>query len=870
MATSLLNYKPFNGYIHNWLVAGPLAVPASDFNPDIKEDFELSVIRQYFEEDAGVTELPVDLGPLGPVTKDNPLITWRYYGCRDDHFVDFTTFYPTCHYLRSWAYAQVNYPSSRELSMILTTNGPADVWLNGRHLHRQEHFQKQFPQSVVIPATFQPGINEILVRFENAGIRETPYVMALQINGISDHEADIILPTDIEATSLEKRQILERVVEKAYLDRYVYGYLSGDLYDKNEPITLHFSSDLDVSGEITHRLQSLKGDIFQEGTKKCSAGSSFELAKTFPLRNGPHHLALLPPAGEYYIKKIRFERLDLFHVVRTPYSQKLSYGIDQRKKEALEDASKRRNDSIYCEIAKLALGQAQNIDRMIVHQAIERVNQYQDGSVCDLLGILGIMLRFKKKRYSLDNLTPAMERSILNYRYWSDQPGHDVMDFISESRQILFHTCEILAGKTFPNQTFTVTGKEGNWHKEHGEALAIVWLRQRGLYGFQEWDSPTSLEAILAALSYLVDLSSSEAVNELAAVLMDKIFFTLGLNSLQGAFGSTRGRSDTASVLSARLEATAGISCLMWGMGNYNENILGTVSLALCRKYKLPEIIRKIATDSPSALWNREHHGGPPDGNSRTQTGPLTDLQGVNKVTYKTQIFMLSSSQDYGPGEKGYQEHIWQATLGPDALVFVNHPTCMSEDDAHRPNLWVGNGVLPRVAQWGDVLISIYKLPPDDWLGFTHAYFPAVTFDEYQLEGNWAFARKGKAYLALTAACGLEFITHGQTAFRELRSFGAQNIWLCHMGQELLDGSFEDFQQKISALNVTFDHLSLRFNNLRGDALSFGWEGPFIVNDQEQPLSGVKHYENPYCIADLPASQMDILFQEEGIRLKFS
>ena len=43
---------------------------------------------------------------------------------------------------------------------------------------------------------------------------------------------------------------------------------------------------------------------------------------------------------------------------------------------------------------------------------------------------------------------------------------------------------------------------------------------------------------------------------------------------------------------------------------------------------------------------------------------------------------MLSSAQDYHPGAKGSREHIWQATLGPAAVVFVTHPANSSERDA--------------------------------------------------------------------------------------------------------------------------------------------------------------------------------------------
>jgi hypothetical protein len=230
---------------------------------------------------------------------------------------------------------------------------------------------------------------------------------------------------------------------------------------------------------------------------------------------------------------------------------------------------------------------------------------------------------------------------------------------------------------------------------------------------------------------------------------------------------------------------------------------------------------------------------------------------------------MLSCAQDYRPGQPGAREHIWQATLAPDALVFVNHPVKLSEADQRGPSLWVGNGVLPRAAQWGDVLVALHQLPADDWLGFTHAYFPAAAFDETEFNGNWAFARKGQGYLALMASAGFERVTTGPTAFRELRAYGREQFWLCHMGRAVLDGSFEAFQNKIEAMDVSANGLAVSVKTLRGDTLALGWEGAFLINGQAQPLDRAHHVENSYCIAPLPAAQLEIVYQEQGLRLTF-
>jgi hypothetical protein len=172
-------------------------------------------------------------------------------------------------------------------------------------------------------------------------------------------------------------------------------------------------------------------------------------------------------------------------------------------------------------------------------------------------------------------------------------------------------------------------------------------------------------------------------------------------------------------------------------------------------------------------------------------------------------------------------------------------------------------------------LISIHNLPQDDWLGFTHAYFPVFAFDDYVLRDGtngqkWAFARKDDGYLALAAARGFELITRGDNAYRELRSYGLHNSWLCHMGRAALDGTFSDFQEKVLALTLIFDDLAVQCDTLRGESLTFGWEGPLLLNGQEQPITGFKHYENPYCVADLAASKMEIAFGDQLMRLELA
>jgi hypothetical protein len=847
-----LEYSLVDGYIHNWLVAGPQAVPVADL-ASLGQDFKPEVARRYYTVEPGVTDVPLERGSLDLGDETFP---WTYVRCLDDHLVDLSTFYHTCHYLRAWAHTWVTCPVAQGVTCILTTNGPADVWINGQHVHRHEHFHHQDPKSVSFGSALQQGDNEILVRFEEVAARECPYAMALQIvdaegNALSK-DCSVAVLTGIERAA--RRRMIEDVFEQAHLEQFVH--------HKGNRIILHWPDDMTQRLNYTGQVQDARGRIYIEAQPEARASETVDLGHLARLWEEAYDVVLRARAVEYYNYDMRYERRMPIHVLDNAFSASLYGTLAERCTEALDHATK-RGRNVYAEIAKMALGRWDDLDRDRVMEAIQGINRRGDCSDFYLVGLLGAMYRYASQDSFPDELKQPLRECVLGFKYWDDEPGVDAMCYRTENHSILFHACEVLAGQRFPDLVFSNTGQTGQWHREKGERLALEWLQQRGTSGFSEWDSNCYFEEDLVALSHLADLAENDTVREMAAVVMDKLLLTIALNSFKGVFGSTHGRTYAPMVKGGLLEPTSGITRLLWGMGVWNQHVMGTVSLA-CSDYEMPLVIADIAVNLAEEMWGREQH--------RVDS---TSSTSVNKVTYRTPDYMLCSAQDYHPGEKGYQQHIWQATLGPAAVVFVTHPPNMSEVGAHRPNFWCGNYILPRVAQYKDALVAIHNLPDDDWMGFTHAYFPVYEFDEYAIdqeaEGRpaWAFARSGSGYLALTAAQGLELTKYGPSAYQELRSYGQHNVWLCLMGREATDGTFAEFQEKVHALDATFEGAAVQCTTHRGQSLSFGWEGPLVVDGEEQALSGFKHYENPYCVAELDASEIEIRTDSYLMRLCF-
>jgi len=846
MTVSYVEYELQSGYIMNWLVAGPQEI-SGGMNSNVPDlAYKKQIVEKYSTAKQEISTLPVERGPLteGVFSIGDYQGEWSYYRCKEDHLVDLSTSSYANAYVRAWAYTQLTWDDDVNATITLITENPVDIWINKKLVLHYSDFPRHRLE-IPFQASLKKGMNKVMVRIANVADPQAVLAFGMQINA-GNTGGKVRIPTLIP--SISRRNQLEAIFDQIYLERDIHA--PGDL------ITLVYPEDLEAPTYTDARLQTSTGRIYGQAYDIGKPGDVKKLGTPAALPHTTYQVYVTPRDWEYYESNIRItQRFNVWSSGKQRFSPEPYGDLESRRKEALAYASTVEN-SVFAEIAKIARGDWTNISPEIIRRSFDSIQKRRAGSEVELLGILGVLSRYGSQPELPEWLKDEAAELAIHFDYSRRaKTSTTITNPENDDLAIVTSACAILAGQLFPASTFHPSGLSAEQLRQEHEQFAYSWMMKRGNYGFAAWDSKELYSQILAALSYLVDLAQSEEVWELASVLMDKMFFTIALNSLKGVYGSSQGFASTLDIKSGLMEPTSGITRLMWGMGVYNLQIAGTVSLACMTNYELPPIIAEIAAGSPESLLNKEQQAA-------------AEIP-VNKVTYKTPEYMLSSAQSYRPGEPGEREHIWQATLGEQSIVFVNHPGCSSETDAHAPNYWLGNGTLPRVAQIENTLVAIYNSSTDSIIDFTHAYFPVVEFDEFAIQGNTAFARKGHGYIALTAKNGLEQITSGRTAFREIRSPGRQNIWVCQMGRAANDGNFSDFQEKISCQELTFDQLSLQLKTPKGDIFLFGWHRPLVYNNMQQDLSSFPHYHNPYTISGLPCQQMQITNADFLLKLNF-
>jgi hypothetical protein len=108
--------------------------------------------------------------------------------------------------------------------------------------------------------------------------------------------------------------------------------------------------------------------------------------------------------------------------------------------------------------------------------AFTELSTFEDTSDFDALYLMNALLGHRDNPAVDAALWQKVEDAILGFKFWYTQPTPpgitDDMWYWSENHQIIFHTLEYLAGRTFPDRTFTVTGMTGTQHLEHARAIS--------------------------------------------------------------------------------------------------------------------------------------------------------------------------------------------------------------------------------------------------------------------------------------------------------------------------------------------------------------------------------------------------------------
>lgn len=251
------------------------------------------------------------------------------------------------------------------------------------------------------------------------------------------------------------------------------------------------------------------------------------------------------------------------------------------------------NDKCFRDIEKLAQGE--KADESQILEILRFIDARYDCADFRMVCILRTLYDYPAL-ISVDTLS-AMKQTVKGFKYWMDEPGEDSMCYWSENHQLLFATCEYLAGQLYPNEVFPNSGMTGDEHLQKGKKALLRWLERRFQFGFSEWHSNTYYEEDVAALSLLIDCAQEEAIARGATILLDLIMLDLALHNFQGFFCAASGRCYEAQKKDPLRQDVLDVMEKAFGFGNIKHYDYTRLSadFILNRKYRLPKAMYDIA-----------------------------------------------------------------------------------------------------------------------------------------------------------------------------------------------------------------------------------------------------------------------------------
>ena len=262
-----------------------------------------------------------------------------------------------------------------------------------------------------------------------------------------------------------------------------------------------------------------------------------------------------------------------------------------------------------------------------------KIDAYQDTSDFDMMQLVAIW--YGHRRDITPELRSAIEQRFVDFRYWFTDPlPAGVVDqkwFWSENHRIIFHTLEYLAGRALPDQTFSVTGATGQEEAADGRTRVEAWLDEKAAWGFSEWHSDVYYQEDIQALTLLTEYGEVEVARR-AAVMLDLFLYDLAVHQVSGNNGVTHGRSYMKDKSRATDEDVFGTMKLLFDttrLPYQSRTDTGAVLLAATTRYRLPEVIRRVAT-SPETFVDRTHMGAPIDVDQPFSTDPQSAVPGVS------------------------------------------------------------------------------------------------------------------------------------------------------------------------------------------------------------------------------------------------
>lgn len=719
--------------------------------------------------------------------------------------VEFSGFWHRPTKLERWLKTRLIASQDGLFSFRLATCGGVRIWVDGVEVVVFEPFRRNKESEAAITLPLKAVGSEVVVLCEELAERDALWYF--ELTSLNDDPLHVELPVTASDVTISLLKDLATEVRPA------------PFHTTDGTASLLFSAapvvDVQVTARILPSVHMRDKPPILDVTLDLKAGArELSLPGLDKLPDGYHPLDLTFSVGE-----VSVSRHIAFATMREAMRDMRQLSLAERKRQALVFAVDHGEQRAGKAIAHLALGrQPDDSFREVIANTLAAIDERRDCSDFVLVPLLWLAGSYCSQ--IPPEIWKSIEASILNYRYWVDEPGNDVMWFWSENHVLCFHVSQYLAGRLFGSERFVCSGRLGDEQAALAQERLMKWFDSVESHGLAEWNSAAYYPIDFIGLLALEQFGEGE-IKRRSKLLLDRLFTMIALHTSGGVPAGSMGRAYDKELRGGPLTELAPFATVAFGTGWFNDGV-AALTMFCAGSYEPPasleDYVEPKAGEAVTAHYVQGHD------------------EAARLVLYKTAHVQLSSMMDGKPGGRGHQQHVvdMRFSANPFARAWINHP---GEDDpwgSQRPSYWAGNGSMPRAAQYENTALMLYDLGENPRIGFTHAYVEADAFDAVELVDNWLVLTSGNGIAALTSTGAIQPVTNGPSEGIEYRVEGSRCGWVAVMGDVQDAASHSAFKAYLSniALTLNLDDLSLAVSQPDKPNLKLSWHQGLNVEGQ--------------------------------------
>lgn len=684
--------------------------------------------------------------------------------------VEFSTFIKVPTRLEVYSKFDVYMKERQSIRFNLSTCGKVVIYVNGKKQVNYAPFTRNINSMKSIELDFEQGENEVVIYAVELAERDVFYYYQLQLD--SDIEFEYTISP---AISIEKYQEAVKFLDSLYFVKDTY---------KSGKIDFDFDEQIKLTNEYFFS--------YNEGFERYYETINDSNWKAIDVQNKYVDLSGEPDFMSY----VTFQTsVDGFVICKRFFVSKLETktpkinDLEERLAYAREYIAKNGQTNVNKSLIILEVEKKYNDEVAAgLEQVLEIVEAKGD---CADFYIVPLMIIIKRHF----NLIPIemqnrVKRAILDFRYWIDEPGSDVMWWFSENHALLFHIAQYIGGNLYSDEQFTVSNRIGKEQYEIGKRRIIEWFEIYNSYGLAEWNSTTYIPIDLIGFISLYELAPDKEIKELAKNALDKLFEIVAINFNGDQMASSYGRCYEKELKAMEFGELSFVTWMIWGRGYVNSTSRSTALMAIT-SYRVPNYDHLLESSDNGVVY--EYKQG---------------IKGVNTYLYKTPEYAVGSVLNYEPGAKGHQQHTFNISLGQsNTQLWINHPGELVPSGENRPSYWAGNGTMPHIEQYRNNTVIKYQLENQN-IDFVHLYVPHWNLDSIEIIDNKVFIEKDNIKVVFTTNAKIEYIKTGANAFKEIKFSGTNILIGCTVNTineiaeiEIIDENTINFGESIYVLH---------------------------------------------------------------------